>query len=76
MALPVLECIDFVDELSGLDEAAQGVVVEGAKAYGNSAKMLEAPVERFDRPVRDPNIEKCQNISKAFVQAARLLRMQ
>ena len=31
-ALPVLECIDFVGELSGVDEAAQGVVVEVAKA--------------------------------------------
>ncbi len=28
LALPVLECIDFVGELSGVDEAAQDVVVE------------------------------------------------
>jgi len=32
LALPVLECIDFVGELSGVDEAAQDVVVEVAKA--------------------------------------------
>lgn len=32
LALPVLERVDFVGELSGVDEAAQDVVVEVAKA--------------------------------------------
>lgn len=31
-ALPVLECVDFVLELAGVDEAAEYVVVEVAES--------------------------------------------
>lgn len=31
-ALPVLECVDFVVELAGVDEAAEYVVVEVAES--------------------------------------------
>ena len=40
LALPVLECIDFVGELSGVDEASQDVVVEVAKSKRDSAEVF------------------------------------
>lgn len=36
-ALPVLECIDFVSDVGGVDQAPQYVVVEVAEAEGYAA---------------------------------------
>lgn len=40
MALPDLECLDFVSELSGVDEAAQDVVVEVAESKRDATKVF------------------------------------
>ena len=37
VALPVLECIDFVSVVGGVDQAPQYVVVEVAEAEGYAA---------------------------------------
>ena len=37
LALPVLECIDFVSDVGGVDQAPQYVVVEVAAAEGYAA---------------------------------------
>lgn len=37
LALPVLECIDFVSDVGGVDEAPQYVVVEVAESQGDAA---------------------------------------
>ncbi len=37
VALPVLECIDFVSDVGGVDQAPQYVVVEVAEAEGYAA---------------------------------------
>ena len=37
LALPVLECIDFVSDVGGVDQAPQYVVVEVAEAEGYAA---------------------------------------
>jgi len=39
-ALPDLERIDFVGELSGVDEAAQDVVIEVAKSKRDATKVF------------------------------------
>ncbi|CAB0487496.1 hypothetical protein CIP100294_00112 [Corynebacterium diphtheriae] len=36
-ALPVLECIDFVSDVGGVDQAPQNVVVEVSEAQGDTA---------------------------------------
>ena len=70
LALPVLECIDFVGELSGVVETAYDVVVEVAKSQGDSAKVFESSVDCFYRVVRDSSIKIRQDVTEAFVQAA------
>ena len=40
MALPFLECIDFVGELSGVDEASKDVVGEVAESKRDSAEVF------------------------------------
>ena len=37
VALPVLECIDFVSDVGGVDQAPQYVVVEVAESQGDAA---------------------------------------
>ena len=37
MALPVLECIDSVSDVGGVDQAPQYVVVEVAESQGDAA---------------------------------------
>lgn len=39
-ALPFLECIDFVGELSGVDEASKDVVGEVAESKRDSAEVF------------------------------------
>ena len=38
VALPVLECIDFVSDVGRVDEASQDVVVEFAESEGDAAQ--------------------------------------
>ncbi|WP_278830044.1 hypothetical protein [Corynebacterium stationis] len=40
MALPFLECVDFVGELSGVDEASKDVVGEVAESKRDSAEVF------------------------------------
>lgn len=40
LALPFLECIDFVGELSGVDEASKDVVGEVAEPKRDSAEVF------------------------------------
>ena len=40
LALPFLECIDFVGELSGVDEASKDVVGEVAESKRDSAEVF------------------------------------
>ena len=39
-ALPFLECVDFVGELSGVDEASKDVVGEVAESKRDSAEVF------------------------------------
>ncbi len=54
VALPVLECIDFVSDVGGVDQAPQYVVVEVAEAEAmprrNSNRPLIASTGPLDTP--------------------------
>lgn len=69
-ALRVLECVDLRLEASGVDQAPQDVVVDVSEPECDATHVLKAPVDGFDRAVGSADVEKCQDVGAALMQAA------
>ena len=68
VALPDLECVDPVLELSGVNERPQDVVLEVAEAQGDSSEVFEASVDGLDGAVGGAHVEVGQDLAVALPQ--------
>ncbi|ALG86461.1 hypothetical protein ACH46_20645 [Gordonia phthalatica] len=62
LALRISECVDAAGELTGVQQGTQDVVVEVAETLSDTTKMLQTPVDGFDRPVGNTDVEVRQDL--------------